>query len=72
MGNTENSQVEKTLTDLVNLSLSERESITDEAKNHIRSLAKEGALEQYQTKGTIEQWTYELLKKLRKGLTNET
>ena len=72
MGDTENSKVEKTITHLVNLSLSEREGITDEAKNHLMSLAKKGSLEQYQTKGTIEQWTYELLKKLRKGLTNET
>lgn len=72
MGDKENSKVEKTFTDLIDLSLSELGSISDEAKNHLISLAKEGALEQHQPKGTIEQWTYELLKKLRKGLTNET
>ena len=72
MGDKENSKVEKTFIDLIDLSLSELGSISDEAKNHLISLAKEGALEQHQPKGTIEQWTYELLKKLRKGLTNET
>jgi len=72
MGNMKNSKVEKNIMDLIVLSLSELGSISDEAKSHLISLAKEGALEQHQPRGTIEQWTYELLKKLRSGLTNET
>jgi hypothetical protein len=72
MTNKENSKVEKTFIDLIVLSFSELGSISDEAKNHLISLAKKGALEQHQPRGTIEQWTSELLKKLRGGLTNET
>jgi len=42
MRDKENSKVEKTLMDLIDLSLSELGSISDEAKNHLISLAKEG------------------------------
>jgi hypothetical protein len=60
------------LVDLIGKSFSNYASISDEVKDHLISLAIEGKLTQHNSKGTIEQWTSELLKKLRERDANET
>jgi hypothetical protein len=72
MGEAEDREVERTLKDIVQSSLSERKDIDDETKDLILLLTEEGSLEQHQTKGTIERWTKQLLTTLRKELTYET
>lgn len=63
---------EKIVADLIGTSFSKFGSLTNKVQNHLISLAAEGNLTRYNSKGTIEQLTSELLKKLRESGENET
>jgi len=68
MRDKENSKVEKTLMDLIDLSLSELGSISDEAKNHLISLAKEGAYFELIWLEKPDLWCCEWMKNLNTNL----
>jgi hypothetical protein len=56
----------KTLIDLINSVSSKLESTSQQAKEYLVSLAEKGLLENHQSKGSIEGWAVEILRKLRK------
>lgn len=58
---------ERNLTKLINSALSELGSLNQETKDYLISLAEDGSLKQHQTRGYIELWAAELLKKLLEG-----
>ena len=58
---------EKSLEKIISLALSELNSHGREASRYLISLAKNGSLEQHQTRGNITKLVEELLRKLRGG-----
>lgn len=63
---------EKIIVDLIGKSFSKFGSLTNKVQNHLISLASEGNITRYNSKGTIEQWAADLLKELRETDENET
>ena len=58
---------EKSLEEIISPALSELNFDCKEAGEYLASLARNGSLEQYQTRGNIKETTEELLRKLRGG-----
>jgi len=58
---------DKSLEEIISPALSELGSHSREARNYLISLAKNGSLEQHQTRGNIIETAEELLRKLRRG-----
>ena len=58
---------EKNLEEIISSALSELKSHSSEASRYLISLAKNGSLEQHQTKGNIRELAEELLRKLQRG-----
>lgn len=73
MGNEDNERpTEDNLADLIKGASSELASLSQGAKDYLVSLALDGKLDQHQTKGNINGWASELLKKLREGVVQNT
>ena len=67
VSNEERQSRENDLTNIINSTSSELASLSEQTKDYLFSLVENGLLEQYQSRGRIELWTTELLKKLRAG-----
>jgi len=62
---------EKSLEEIINPALSELSSQSNETSRYLASLARNGFLEQHQTRGNITEIAEELLRKLREGNDDE-
>ena len=62
----------KNLVRLIESASSELACLSHQARDYLISLAKEGKLEREQTKGSVERWAAELLKRINEGGNQDT